>query len=105
MQNTATSWRDVHVYGGVYVCGFSHVYVRECVYVNAYVLDFCKSVCRASYSCSLCLRSASASSELRSMEALSQLSITHVMEAQGASLGREQGREGSGRGVEERIEG
>lgn len=51
----------------------------------------------ASYSCSLCLRSASASSELRSMEGLSQLSITHVMEVEGASLPRER-REGGGMG-------
>ena len=64
-------------------------YVSESVYACAWVLECCRSICRASYSCSLCLRSASASSELRSMEALSQLSITHVMEAQGASLGRE----------------
>ncbi len=39
------------------------------------------------------------------MEALSQLSITHVMEAQGASLGREQGREGSGRGWRRELRG
>lgn len=39
------------------------------------------------------------------MEALSQLSITHVMEAQGAILGREQREGGERQGVAERIEG
>lgn len=36
-----------------------------------------------------CLRSVSASTELKSIEAFPQLSIMHVMEAQGVSLERE----------------
>lgn len=38
------------------------------------------------------------------MEALSQLSITHVMEAQGASLGKEQEKETSSRGWRRELE-